>query len=422
MDFSLSNFFKFSPLIYFVIPFSASILLTIVGFRLPGGSGRDLTLLLFPIFVITVLEIIRFFRGSSRTAVSLEKLTELHRSRLTIIMFGWIIFFACALDLYFHGIVILNSDPNAYSTFTSTQAQLRHFSLLCWTLGPIFFLPNIHRKHRFPFLAMAILFPILALDRNRVLSSFAAIAMMFFIFPETSKNRNRAWLKIFLILFFGAFLFSKLGAKRVGDAGLHELLTNNRRSELETKKYPELGNYFQNLNQLCPRPNELPVKKWFSTQHPKLQWILTYITSPIFNFVTVSHCNWQNSDYLKAQIIPLWARLHGDPKPLPLVSPYLNVASEFMPFYLAGGMPATALAFLLIYFSLNLSAYTFCQRQDFFLFLIFMRLAYCAFTANFAPQFFIWTTFGFILLCGFLSKLNHYSVMFELFGKAKRPS
>lgn len=312
-----------------------------------------------------------FFIESSNIDEKLKKIMLL----FSIFIIGMGIF-----DLYHHGIVFFN--PDTYATFTPLQARIRNFSSLCWVLFPLAIICKFHWSFRILLAVWSVSFPIIVYDRNRLLMSFFALAVTV-LFMQEKKGLKKTSLALFSALIIGSLFFVVVGNRRSGNFGvLEHYATGHNEVKLETP---------------CDVPNHIPVKDQVKTFNPAFQWIFLYTTSPIYNLGVQFKCKVQDSSLLKAQIIPLWKRDNPVGQPF-LVSSGLNVGTEILPFYMALGVSGIFLVFILEFFILRFFMIKFVREKSLINFLIFLRLAYCAFFLGFAPQFFIWTNLGFVLV------------------------
>lgn len=291
--------------------------------------------------------------------------------------------FFCILDLYFHGMVLFSSEAGSYKTFTALEHRIRHISMLVWTFLPLsFFIRNKRFKSFlivFPF-AMLILF----LDRSRIVTMLTATIVTYFLIKEKSAFKMKPIFIGILILVLG-LVFSALGKFRKGasDTQLIEasyLVTTNR-----------------TIAPNCILPQSIPFSNLYNESGVRVKWVLAYVAVPIFNLSIQQVCDHRDSYALLNQIVPKWMKEFRTEYTV-LISDQLNVATEFISFYLVMQYLGIVLALLIVYGSLYFSALYYLQRRTIFSFLILVKLLSTAIFLNFAPQFFVWTNFGFVLL------------------------
>jgi hypothetical protein len=97
---------------------------------------------------------------------------------------------------------------------------------------------------------------------------------------------------------------------------------------------------------------------------------------------------------------------------VPLVSPYLNVATELLPFFITGGWTFAIAIILLTFIILFYLKNKLISDFNIFTYVIFLRFFYCALFFNFAPQFYTWSSLGFILVIATLKVFDSYSYNF----------
>ena len=154
---------KFCTSAIISLPFLISFTLMYFSYEL---SGEEKIALPLGISLLTIIFL--EFKVKFTSAIRLQFLQE---SKIISLLSYSIIAWGL-LDLYDHGLVILN--PLTYSTFLPHQAWIRHFSSLCWILSPIAILLPLRRIQKISFFTWAFLFPVLVVDRNRLLLAFFA--------------------------------------------------------------------------------------------------------------------------------------------------------------------------------------------------------------------------------------------------------
>ncbi len=314
---------------------------------------------------------------------------------------GYIIVSLCLLDLVTHGLVILSPNPMAYFTFTPFEHHLRHFSSLVWILAPLaFFIKS--KLNRTLFFISAFLFPVLFLDRNRLLLSLFAMGLTLLLFDKYAKNKFFIVAVSTLVAIGGPVAFSLLGTQRVQQANAQEDYLADRNEQINKMQIQN-----QSLINSCPVPRRIPLNDHFTKLSGFMRWTALYISSPVFNLATVDFCDFRNSEIFKSQILPYYQPIHIIEN-VPFVAPYLNTATELLPFQTLGGWALSIFIFILTYFILFFLIQKLVSQFDIFYYLIFLRIAYCAVFFNFAPQFYTWSTFGFVFVMLALKLINGY--------------
>lgn len=316
----------------------------------------------------------------SSTDLFLDTAMVDEKMKKIMLIFSFFIIGMGFLDLYHHGLVFLT--PSTYATFTPLQSWIRNFSSLCWVLLPIAMICRFHIVYRILLIVWSLAFPVLVFDRNRLLMAIFALGMTLF-FNRKEYSLKKIGMGITLTAFIGIIFFIVVGNGRVGSTGVlaHYKATHNNTQ----------------LSQPCDLPKLLPVKDEIKKMPPAFHWVFLYATGSVYNLAVQYKCEVQDSSLLKAQLIPLWKRFNHVGQPY-LVSSGLNVATEMLPFYLAFGVSGIFLVLILEFLILRYFMIKFAREKSLIGFLMFLRLAYCAFFVGFAPQFFIWTTLGFFLV------------------------
>lgn len=361
----------------------------------PEPSAAITSSLIFCIVAITLCDIAYFLyknRTPQTSAPQLDMaLSNVNRKSLRItlgLFIATVVIFTLA-DLYFHGVIILG-DRTRYSIFNSYEQKIRNISSLVWMLAPLAFLPLASLKTRLSIFAWAFIFPILVLDRNRLLMAlFGTLIMVCLKYLYKLPAKTKYTLMASAII-GGIVIFAGFGFIRSGTTGIVSTYSDPR--SLQIRLMGHVDRPYE-----CEIPQYLPLNEEVKKISPTLQWIVLYAASPIYNLSIQDVCDIRDDSNLKAQIIPLWKKDKTILTPL-LVSPRLNVGTEAMPFYLALGISGVILCLLLEYGILKFSAQWFLSAPNVFRFLIFLRVSYCAFFFGFAPQFYLWTTVGTILV------------------------
>lgn len=337
-----------------------------------------------------------------------------------VLLLGFFIFFFCLIDLYIRG-PLLFTNPKVYHIFTPTESYIRYVTIMCWILIPISFLCTNNKIIRYVFTTTAFLFPILAVDRNRLMSAFY-VSFITFIIINQEKISIKKIISVFGV-FFTIFIvsFSFIGNKRNNSFNLVILKRMQdplfQRQDLLARKlkYKE----FSTLDV----ENMIPLKSDSFVFHKAplvFKWIAVYCSASIFNFSTILNHGYRDTNYLNYQLFHLFkSNVLKNPKdftPLPTPLPVLNVGTEFLPFVLYGGVPLVILSFfLLCIIYLSYLVLFLKHSSNIFLFLGFLKLSYCCLVLGFAPQFFTFTHLGFLLLMIFLYKVCDSKILLNWF-------
>lgn len=358
-------------------------------------TGTDLTvplILLLLSFFIIGFELFKYFKcdqGTSRKIEinqlgclpgdksSLKKILNVFI--VVVVLFG-------LLDLLVHGVVIL--DPSNYATFNPLEARIRHISSLVWIFAPLSLFKYYSRGLRLVLFAWSILFPVLTLDRNRLMMALILFGITYSLVRLTNAHLQKRLLGTFFLIAVAAGLFGSLGSVRSGsDSIVNTYTAVNTLDE-------QLKNVNINVSDLkCQIPAVVPIKESLQAFPFALQWLIVYTSSPIYNLSIQHECNLRDSSLLWAQIVPLWKRFNSVGSPL-LITPYLTASTEAMPFYLAFGITGLFVCLLMEFFLLKQAAAFFFRQQSFFSLIILLRFIYCAIFFAFAPQFYLWSTLG----------------------------
>jgi hypothetical protein len=220
-----------------------------------------------------------------------------------------------------------------------------------------------NRGVRYAMVLAGIVFPILVIDRNRIFASLFSVALV--LVMRRRGGLRLPWPTVLLLGLVGAVLFAALGILRSGPL---EGVT-------------------------------LPFGALYRDSPPGVKWLLLYLTAGPYNFASMLAKHYHNADFLLNQVVPLRGSIVTAGTGIPLDSPTINVGTEYFPFLLALG-PAGALASMLgLYAMLVWSARRLCASTSLFSLLIFLRMAYVAAMAPFAPQAYTFMSAGFIALC-----------------------
>lgn len=275
------------------------------------------------------------------------------REAFVFVPFGLLIVIFCVLDLTLFPIPLL-TDPTTYATFTEGRNHIRHVSSLCWILVPIALLCSRRNSIRVTFLAVAFLFPILVIDRNRLFASLYSLALLVLL-----RSYVLPWKQISIALLSGSAMFAFLGSIRTGTLG----------------HLP------------------LPFSELFRFVPPGLQWLLLYASAGVYNFASFVAKDYRNSEFLAFQLL-LGDGKMPDQSVIPLDAPTINVGTEFFPFLLAFRLEGVVLSMIALYLMLLWSVKLVGPTPRFVPLLIFIRVGYVSAMSPFAPQAFTFTNFA----------------------------
>jgi hypothetical protein len=208
-----------------------------------------------------------------------------------------------------------------------------------------------------------IVFPILVIDRNRIFASLFAVALVLVMRRE--EGRRLPWTSVVALALAGMALFAALGILRSGPL---EGVT-------------------------------LPFGALYRASPPGVKWLLLYVSAGPYNFASMLAKHYENADFLLNQVVPLRGSIATAGTGIPLDSPTINVGTEFFPFLMALGPGGALAAILALYGLLVWSARRLRASTSLFSLLIFLRMAYVAAMAPFAPQAFTFMSAGFLALC-----------------------
>jgi hypothetical protein len=284
------------------------------------------------------------------------------REALVAFAFCALVGLFCLLDLALFPIPLFDK-PSAYAQMEGGREHIRHVSAWCWVLPPVGMLCARRRWLRYGLILAGIVFPILVIDRNRIFASLFSIGLVLVIRRE--EGRRLPWTAVALLALGGAVLFAVLGILRSGP--------------LEGVTLP-----FGTLYRVSP---------------PGVKWLLLYLSAGPYNFASMLAKHYHNADFLLNQVVPLRGSIVTAGTGIPLDSPTINVGTEFFPFLMALGPWGALAAILALYGLLVWSVRLLQASTSLFSLLIFLRMAYVAAMAPFAPQAFTFMSAGFIGLC-----------------------
>jgi hypothetical protein len=268
----------------------------------------------------------------------------------------------CLLDLALFPIPLFDK-PSAYAQMEGGREHIRHVSAWCWVLPPVGLLCARRRWLRWGMVLAGIVFPILVIDRNRIFASLFAVALVLVMRRE--EGRRLPWTSVVALALAGMALFAALGILRSGPL---EGVT-------------------------------LPFGALYRASPPGVKWLLLYVSAGPYNFASMLAKHYENADFLLNQVVPLRGSIATAGTGIPLDSPTINVGTEFFPFLMALGPGGALAAILALYGLLVWSARRLRASTSLFSLLIFLRMAYVAAMAPFAPQAFTFMSAGFLALC-----------------------
>lgn len=376
---------------YCLTPLYVALVLLLIFFHVPDSFLPGL-FYFYAIITGSVLLGVNCFPVQLQTEQSYDWILEKLQYKPAILTLCFIILVCAPLDIYVNGFKLLH--PSTYTHLPGIGRYLRHITNLCWIFIPVAFIFINRLSVKILFIAFAILFPILIIDRNRLF--IACYSLLFCIAltysdPSTPKKiRLMGSITCGVLLMVSVLVFATIGHFRSGS----QLVV------LSSGKLLTVGKY--------------PLTDLFSTLPVFFQQIILYITSPIFNFITIDSLHFTNDTFLLSQFSP-FSRSQFQAYPFaPILIPRFNVGTEFYPFLLYGGFPMAIGAFLVMLLSFMGSAYGLKKSPNIFTFLIFIKISYCVIFMGFAPQFFILFNLMFVVLMIFLWVLSNYFTDFRL--------
>ena len=348
------------PSTYLGVPMLAACAATALAYELPAGYVGGLLLLAAAALATMAADAVvgprlpQFERIRARDYAGT-------REALVALAFCAVVGAFCLLDLLLFPIPLLD-DPSAYARLDGARTHVRHVSAWCWVLAPVGLLCVRSRGLRYAMVAAAIAFPVLVIDRNRIFAALFSIALVRLM--RRDPARALPWPAVALLALAGAALFSLLGIVRSGT-----------------------------LDGLT-----LPLQPWFRDAPAGLKWPVLYISAGPYNFAAILDKGYRNADFLLNQLVPLRGSIATAGTGIPLDAANINVGTEFFPFLMALGPAGALAAFATLYGLLVWSARRLAGASLFAL-LMFLRVAYTAAMAPFAPQAFTFMTAVFLAAC-----------------------
>jgi hypothetical protein len=330
-----------------------------------------------PIFVASIMflligrKILAIGVGASKVSVAVS-------DRWVCIILAWLIVLFGVLDVIVNGVKIL--DPSTYAEFHGYGRYFRHFSNMCWVLIPIAVLCVKSRSVRFFLIFYGLSFPVIIVDRNRLLLGFFVFLFCYIIYYNGWK---RAKLNILMFLTI-IVIFGSLGAYRSGDS--FDVASS--------------GRYLKD--------GFLPLRESFFLLPSFLRQVVLYVTTPIVNYSVVFDLDFKNAEFFLSQMSP-FNRDDYDAYPYsPILIKRFNVGTEFFPHLMYGGVYFSWISFVFMCGSFFLSILYLKSSKSIFALVIFLKVAHTVIFMGFAPQFFILYNFafiGFFLSLQLISKL-----------------
>lgn len=383
-----------SVAVYFLFPICFAFALLLVFFHVPDGFYLSLFALL-----AVVVPVVLLFRVFVHLKLELHKsfklMTQERKNRFVVIVFCCAVFLSGPVDVYQNGFKLL--DPASYAEFNGFGRYVRHISSLCWTLVPIAFIFLSNTKHRLLLIGYALVFPIIIIDRNRLLASFFSLALCLALESFLPKKNTVAPSKkgrIVILSLVMVLTFAGLGFFRSGEDAF---IIESSGGELSG--------------------DALPLREIFYYLPSFLQQVVLYITTPVFNFATIVHFDFRNEDFLLSQLAPFGRDMFDTYPYAPVMVPRFNVGTEFYPFLLYGGLPLVLASVVFMACTFFLAGFLLKRCPNIFTFLIFLKIAHAVVFMGFAPQFYLLLNIGFVfmmlILWGFSSLLNSAKIIDE---------
>ena len=349
------------PSAYLGVPLLFACAATLLTYDLPVDYLPGIGLLAFAAMGVMACD---GFAGPRLPAESLDSRRDYTGTRegFVAIAFCVVIGLFCVADLAFFP-VPLWSDPSAYARMDGGREHIRHLSAWCWIFPPVGLLCVRRRWLRYGLVAAGILFPIFVIDRNRIFASLFAMGLL--LLMRRQRGRGLTWVTVAILAVAGMVLFGALGILRSGPLEGVTL-------------------HFGDVYRDAP---------------PGIKWLLLYVSAGPYNFASILAKGYENSDFLLNQIVPLRGSIATAGTSIPLDSPTINVGTEFFPFLMALGPLGALGAIVALYALLAWSVRRVRASPSLFSLLIFLRMAYVAAMAPFAPQAFTFMSAGFIGLC-----------------------
>lgn len=345
------------PSIIFGAPLLIAVLFSFVVFDLPGEYQGGVLYLTVPVFVAIAGDFFFKIRLPTLQALKVSVVGD-DRYFLLARCFGVIVLVACIVDILAFPLPLLN--PEIYIDFSGGRNHVRHISNMCWVLPVIGFVCFRRKTIAWTFVAVAFLFPVLVLDRNRLFASAYSSFFVAILFRRDIPWRSIVAGGVGLLVVFG-----QLGVMRSG-----------------------------NLRWVA-----LPFSSIYDSLPLVMKWLFLYISAGVYNFGSIAAKGFLDDSVLIHQLAPWLRPASYIDTALPLDVAAINVGTEFFPFLLAYGPLGAIASAILLYLGLVASIRFFQMHTCVFSMLIFLRISYVCLMSGFAPQAFMWTNFGFVVLC-----------------------
>ena len=354
------------PSIYLVLPMLLACVLTLYSFDMPDAYLEGLSLLALAALGVLLIDLSFGTRLPPLASFRHHRYAGT-REAFVALAYAMAVGFFCLLDLALFPIPLL-TNPSSYATMEGGHEHIRHISDMCWTLPPIGLLCARNRWLRWTLIMTGLVFPVLAIDRNRIFASLFALAMVLLL--RRDEHKPVPWLRVVLLAALGGTVFSVLGMLRSGS--------------LDTVT--------------------LPFSQAYRDASQGVKWLLLYVAAGPYNFGAIYAKHYVNASFLLSQLVPGAAVATADTD-IPLDAPNINVGTEFFPFLMAFGPAGAVSSMLGLYALLAWSVRRLRASTGLFPLLIFLRVAYVCVMSPFAPQAYTWTNAGFIAVCLLLQAL-----------------
>jgi hypothetical protein len=355
------------PSTYLVLPALLACGLTLFSFDMPEAYLQGVLLLATASLGVLLIDLLF---GSRLPPIA--RFRQRHyagtREAFVALAYALAVGLFCLLDLALFPIPLL-TNPSSYATMEGGHEHIRHISDMCWTLPPIGLLCARNRWLRWTLIAVGVVFPVLAIDRNRIFASLFALAMVLLL--RRGEHKRVPWLGVIFLVVLGGSVFSMLGMLRSGS--------------LDTVT--------------------LPFSQAYRDSPQGVKWLLLYISAGPYNFGAIFAKHYTNASFLISQLVPMAGSVATADTDIPLDAPNINVGTEFFPFLMAFGSVGAVLSIFGLYAMLAWSVRRLHASIALFPLLIFLRVAYVCVMSPFAPQAYIWSNFGFIAICLLLQML-----------------
>lgn len=354
---------------YVAFPLGLATLVSLATFNFPGDLWIGLAMVFGLVAIGLVVDaLFDSVRREHTHGTPRLKLREPDRN--VLLLFCLVLLVFCVADLKVNGLKIL--APESYADLSSTGTHVRHVSNMSWVFVVLAFFIRTRFFSMF-WLSCGFLFPVLFVDRNRLLQALFCYGFLK-LYRSTPVERRRIMMMLGCIVVTIVALFLAVGVYRSGDAFV-----------VESSGATIIEGYF-------------PLRPYFSSLPPTLQQLLLYIGSPIFNFVGLLFSGTREPSVLIAQTLP-FLKSTADTFELGFAVPRFNVGTEFLPFVLFGGYEAVIVGYVLQVIGCAAALLLYARTGSIFFLLLLLRFLYCAVMMGFAPQFFTYTNYGFVVIC-----------------------